>query len=133
MDHETENKGLLRELLLFAAGELICLGLMLGVYALIGRFSLRVALGGCVGTAVAVGNYGLTALGVAKAADKARQGDEVGAKRTMSLSLGGRYLLMIGILVAGALSGLFDVVAMVIPLLTMRLVIALAELFRKKT
>lgn len=133
MNSESENKGLLRELLLFAVGELIVLGLMLGVYALLRRLSLRVALGGAVGAAVATLNYALIALGVARAADKAQKGDELGAKRTMSLSLAGRYLFMIGILICGAVSGLLDVLAMVIPLLAGRIILAAAEVFRKKT
>lgn len=132
MDTGSENSGLRRELLIFAAGELIGLGLMLGVYALLHKFSLMVVLGGCVGAALAILNYALTALGVARAADKAEQGDAVGARRMISLSMTVRYLLLIGALVGCALSGRFDVVAMVIPLLLGRLVISLGELFRKK-
>ncbi len=131
-ENQSKNRPLLRELLIFALGELLVLGLMYGVYALLRRLDGPVLLGGAAGAAMAMLNYGLTALGVAMAADKAEQGDVKRAQSTVSLSMALRYVLLIGLLVLGAKSGYCNIIAMVIPLLLARLVIALGEFFRKK-
>lgn len=52
------------ETLRILLGMVICLGLMLGVYALIGFFSIPVLIGGCVGTVIAVGNFFFMAVGL---------------------------------------------------------------------
>ena len=131
-DRETDIRQVRREVLLFALGTLVCLGLMYGVYALLHRLTAKVLLGGAVGAALAILNYVLTAAGVLRAADKAEQGDAKSGMRTINLSMLGRYLLMILVLVVFAKSGLCDVIAMVIPLLLSRLVLFFIELFRRK-
>ena len=131
-DRENDIWQVRREVLLFALGTLVCLGLMYGVYALLHRLTAKVLLGGAVGAALAILNYVLTAAGVLRAADKAEQGDAKSGMRTINLSMLGRYLLMILVLVVFAKSGLCDVIAMVIPLLLSRLVLFFIELFRRK-
>ena len=121
-----------RELLILALGELIVLALVCGGFAAAGRWSGKVLLGAAVGAALAAGNYALTAVGVFRAADRAEQGDPAGGQREITRSMLLRYLLMIGVLVAGAKSGLCNVIAMVIPLAASRLLLYAAELFRRK-
>ncbi|MBO4419729.1 MAG: ATP synthase subunit I [Oscillospiraceae bacterium] len=121
-----------RELLIFALGELICLGLIYGAYALLGKLDSKVLLGGAVGMVTAVLNYFLMAVTVYAAAAKAEAGDPVRAKRMVSLSMLGRFALMVAILVIGAKSGQCDVIAMVIPLLLFRVLIFVGEFFRRK-
>jgi hypothetical protein len=122
----------LRELLIFALGELICLGLLYGAFALLGKLDSKVLLGGAIGAVTAVLNYFLMAVGVYAAAARAEAGDPARGRRIVSLSMAGRFLLMIAILVVGAKSGLCNVVAMVIPLLLFRVLIFVGEFFRRK-
>jgi hypothetical protein len=121
-----------RELLIYAAMQLVCLGLTFGVFALLHKLTGKVLLGGAVGCLTAVGNYAMTAVGVFRAADKAEAGDVAGARRVITTSQTLRYLGMIAVLVIGAKSGYCDVIAMLVPLLLSRILIYAGELFRRK-
>ena len=48
-NENNEKSQVYRELLIFALGELICLALMLGIFALLGRLDGKVLLGGAIG------------------------------------------------------------------------------------
>ncbi len=132
MNDMNDKQQTLRELLIFALGELICLGLLYGAFALLGKLDSKVLLGGAIGAVTAVLNYFLMAVGVYAAAARAEAGDPARGRRIVSLSMAGRFLLMIAILVVGAKSGLCNVVAMVIPLLLFRVLIFVGEFFRRK-
>lgn len=132
MNDMNDKQQTLRELLIFALGELICLGLLYGAFALLGKLDSKVLLGGAIGAVTAVLNYFLMAVGVYAAAARAEAGDPGRGRRIVSLSMAGRFLLMIAILVVGAKSGLCNVVAMVIPLLLFRVLIFVGEFFRRK-
>lgn len=132
MNDMNDKQQTLRELLIFALGELICLGLLYGAVALLGKLDSKVLLGGAIGAVTAVLNYFLMAVGVYAAAARAEAGDPARGRRIVSLSMAGRFLLMIAILVVGAKSGLCNVVAMVIPLLLFRVLIFVGEFFRRK-
>lgn len=132
MNEFNDKRQTWRELLIVAAGELIVLGLVCGGFALLGRLDRSVLLGGAVGAATAVLNYFLMAVGVFAAADRAEAGDPARGKRIISLSMLGRYLLMIAILVISAKSGYCNVVAMVIPIALFRVLIYVGEFFRRK-
>lgn len=132
MNDMNDKQQTLRELLIFALGELICLGLLYGAFALLGKLDSKVLLGGAIGAVTAVLNYFLMAVGVYAAAARAEAGDPARGRRIVSLSMAGRFLLMIAILVVGAKSGLCNVVAMVIPLLLFRVLNFVGEFFRRK-
>ena len=132
MNDMNDKQQTLRELLIFALGELICLGLLYGAFALLGKLDSKVLLGGAIGAVTAVLNYFLMAVGVYAAAARAEAGDPARGRRIVSLSMAGRFLLMIAILVVGAKSGLCNVVAMAIPLLLFRVLIFVGEFFRRK-
>ncbi len=132
MNDMNDKQQTLRELLIFALGELICLGLLYGAFALLGKLDSKVLLGGAIGAVTAVLNYFLMAVGVYAAAARAEAGDPARGRRIVSLSMAGRFLLMIAILVVGAKSGLCNVVAMVIPLILFRVLIFVGEFFRRK-
>lgn len=131
-ESKTEKRQVYRELLVFALGQLICLGLMFGVFALLHRLDGKVLLGGAIGALLATLNYFLTAVGVFRAAQKAEQDDQAGSLRAIRLSMLGRYLLMLLVLVAGGKSGLCNVIAMVVPLLLSRVLLFVGEFFRRK-
>lgn len=132
MTEMNEKKQTYRELLIIAVGELICLGLIYGGFALLHKLDQRVLIGGAVGVLTVVLNYFLMAVGVNAAADRAEAGDPARGKRIISLSMIGRYALMIVVLVVGAKSGWCNVVAMVIPLALFRVILLIGEFFRRK-
>ena len=132
MNEWNDKQQALRELLIIAIGELLVLGLLCGAFALLGKLDGKVLLGGAVGAGTAVLNYFLMAVGVFAAADRAEAGDPARGKRIISLSMLGRYALMIAILVIGAKSGYCNVVAMVIPIALFRVLIYVGEFFRRK-
>ena len=83
----TESRKLvLKETALIAIGELICVALMCGVYALIGKFGLSVVLGGLVGLLVATGNFFFLAMIATLAADRAENQDVEGGQKLMKSS-----------------------------------------------
>lgn len=112
-------------------GEIIGVGLMLAVFALLGRFSQAVVLGGLVGGFLSVMNFFVMAVTASLAADKAEQQDVKGGKSLMQFSYLGRFAVLFLLLFACAKSGLFDVVALVVPLIFVRPTLTLGEFFRK--
>ena len=126
------RKYVLKETALIAIGELICVALMCGVYAFIGKFSLSVVLGGLVGLLVATGNFFALAVVATLASDKAESGDSMSGQKLMKSSYPIRLLVMAGVLILCAKSGFFDVIALVFPLLFVRPILTIAEFFRKK-
>ena len=115
-----------------AIGEFVGVALMFGVYALIGKWSVAVLLGGLVGLLVATGNFFALAVAATLAADKAEAGDSLGGQKLMKSSYPIRLLAMAAVLILCARSGYFDVLALVLPLLFVRPVLTAAEFFKKK-
>lgn len=126
-----DNKDMIWEVTLVAVGEAICVGIMLGVFALVRHFDIRVLLGGLLGWLLAAGNYFLMAVGVTAASKKAAQQDVFGAQRTLQLSMAGRYVLLIALLVVAAISDYFNLIALLLPLLFVRPIITIGEFFRR--
>ena len=129
----TESRKLvLKETALIAIGEAICVALMCLVYVLIGKFQLSVLLGGLIGLLVATGNFFALAVVATLAADKAEAGDPTTGQKLMRSSYPIRLLVMAGVLILCAKSGVFDVIALVLPLIFVRPILTVAEFFRKK-
>lgn len=125
------RKVVFKETGIVAIGEAICLALMLGVYALLGYFSMKVLLGGAVGTVLSVMNFFFMAVNAVMAADKAVNQDVNGGKRQIKASYTLRMALIFVVLFAFVKSGLCDPLASVLPLVFVRPVITIAEFFRK--
>ena len=129
----TESRKLVfKETVILLAGEAICAAVMLGVYALLGFFSLKVLLGGLVGVVLACGNFFFMAVIATLAADRAQAQDVEGGQKLIKSSYPLRLLVLALILVGCALSGWFDLIALVLPLVFVRPIITVAEFFRKK-
>ena len=126
------RKLVLKETAIVALGEAICVALMCGIYALLGKFGLSVVLGGLVGFLVAAGNFFSLAVVATIAADKAEAGDPASGQKLMKSSYPIRLLAMAGVLILCAKSGVCDVIALVLPLLFVRPILTIAEFFRKK-
>lgn len=116
---------------IIAIGEVICLGLMLAVCALLGKFNLQTALGGVIGTLVAILNFFFMAVGASMATDKAVQQNVKGGNALIKGSYLLRYVVIFVVLFACVKSGLCNAITCVLPLVFVRPVITVAEFFRK--
>lgn len=121
-----------KETLAIVIGEIICIGLMFGIFALLKKFDTSVLLGGLIGGAVAIGNFFVMAIGTSLAADKAEAQDVKGGKALLQISFLARYAIMFIVLFAGAKSGYCNLVALLLPLIFVRPVLTFGEFFRKK-
>ena len=125
------RKFVLQETAIVALGQAICIGLMLGVFALLGKFDQSVWIGGLVGGVLATGNFFFMAISASVASEKAVKQDVKGGQLTMRLSYLLRLAVMFILLFAVVKSGVGHVVASVLPLVFTRPVLFIAEFFRK--
>ena len=125
------RKFVLKQTMMIALGQAICVAVMVGIFALLGQFNMAVLLGGIVGGVLAVLNFFVMAVGAMMAADKAMDQDVKGGKATVRSSMILRLALMAIVLIAFAKSGLCNVLAMVIPLAFTRPILMFAEFFGK--
>lgn len=128
---EDARKTVFHETAIIAVGEVIGVAVMLAVFALLGRLDRTVVLGGIIGGLLAVGNFLMMAINVSLAADKAAQQNVKAGKAMVSTSYVTRMVVLFVILFACVKSGLCNVIACVVPLLFVRVTIAVAEFMRK--
>lgn len=129
----TESRKIVfKETALILAGVALFVALMLGVYGLLGYFSLRVLYSALLGTVLAAANFFVMAVVVTLAADRAENQDVEGGQKLVKGAYPIRILLLAVILIVCAKSGFFDVLAMALPLLFVRPAMLIAEFFRKK-
>ena len=126
------RKIVFQETAVVLAGEIVCVGAMLGIYALLGYFSHKVLLGGIVGLVLATLNFFFMAVGTSLAADKAETQDVKGGQTVLQISMLIRYALLFVVLFAFLKSGLCNLLALLLPLVFVRPVLTLGEFFRKK-
>lgn len=125
------RKFILKETAIVAAGQAVCVGIMLGIFALLGKYDQSVLLGGIVGGACAIGNFFFMALGAMLAADKAVAQNVKGGNALVRLSYVLRLVVLAVVLFAFAKSGLCNVFALVLPLVFTRFILTITEFFRK--
>jgi hypothetical protein len=125
------RKFVLKETGIVAAGQTVCIGAMIGIFALLGKFDTSVLLGGIAGGVLAVANFFFMAISASVAADKAVAQDVKGGQLTMRLSYIARLAVIFIILFALVKSGLCNVITAVLPLAFTRPVLFVAEFFRK--
>lgn len=121
-----------RETGIVAIGVAVCTAVMMLVYALLGRFDLSVLWGSLAGAVLSIGNFFFMAVGASLAADKAENQDVKGGSLLVRNSYMVRLLILLIVLIACAKSGVFNLIALVIPLLFVRPTLTVAEFFRKK-
>jgi len=126
------RKFLLHQIALVAAGQALCTAAMILVFALVGKYSASVLLGGIAGALLATANFFFMSLFTSLAADKAEAQDVAGGQKLIQLSYMGRMLGLFLVLVLCAKSGIFHLLALVIPLVFTRPILTVAELFKKK-
>ncbi len=126
------RKLVLKETAIISVGQIPCLAIMFGAYALLHKCTPAVLLGGLVGAVLAIANFFTMAIVASVAADRAQEQDVDGGKKLIKGSYPARILVLAVLLIVFAKSGYFDVLAMVLPLLFVRPIITIAEFFRKK-
>lgn len=125
------RKFILKKTAIIALGQLLCVAVMIGVFALLGRFDRSVLLGGIFGGIIAIGNFFAMAVCADLAADKAEQGNVQGGQALLRASYIGRLVVAAILLFALVKSGLCHVFAAVLPLIFNRPILTLSEFFRK--
>lgn len=125
------RKIVFQETAIVAVGVLICTAAMVGVFALMGCFNTGVVLGAIVGAVLATGNFLFMAIGASLAADKAEAQDVKGGQNLLQLSMLLRYAVLFIVLFACGKSGMFNLIALVLPLVFVRPTLTIAEFFRK--
>ena len=126
------RKFVLRQTGIVALGEILGVVIMAGIFAMLDVFDTTVLLGGIVGGIVAVVNFFAMAIGINIAADKAENQDVKGGQATVKVSYILRLAVMALVLFAFAKSGLCNVIALVVPLIFVRITLTVAEFFRRK-
>ena len=122
----------LHETGIIAVGVLIGTALMVGVFAILGRFSPSVIIGGLIGAILSIANFFGVAVVGTLAADKAEQQDVEGGKKLIKSSYPIRIIVLALLLIIFAKSGFCNVIALVLPLAFVRPTITISEFFRKK-
>ena len=125
------RKFILKKTAIIAIGQLLCVAVMTGVFALLDRFDRSVLLGGIFGGIIAVGNFFAMAVCADLAADKAEKGNVQGGQALVRTSYIGRLAVVAILLFALVKSGLCHVLAAVLPLIFNRPILTLSEFFRK--
>ena len=125
------RKFVLKETAIVALGQLVCVAVMLGVFALLGKFDRTVWLGGLAGGVLAVGNFFFMAVAASVASEKAVAQDVKGGQLVMRLSYMIRLAVLFLLLFALVKSGVCHVITAVLPLAFTRPVLFVSEFFRK--
>ena len=125
------RKFVIKETAIVAIGQAVCVGMMVGIFALLGKFDTSVWLGGIAGGALAVANFFFMAISASVASEKAVNQDVKGGQLTMRLSYMVRLAVIFIILFALVKSGVCNVLTAVLPLVFTRPVLFVAEFFGK--
>lgn len=125
------RKFILKKTAVIALGQLLCVAVMIGVFALLGYYDRSVLLGGIFGGIIAIGNFFAMAVCADLAADKAEQGNVQGGQALVRTSYIGRLAVVAIVLFALVKSGLCHVFATVLPLIFNRPILTVSEFFGK--
>lgn len=122
----------LHETAVILIGQLICIPLMIGIFALTGYYDSTVLWGGIMGGVIATANFFIMALVTGLASDKAEKQDIKGGQALVQQSYMIRMILLLVALVVCGKSGIMHPLALVLPLVFVRPTLTVAEFFRKK-
>ena len=125
------RKFILQKTAIIALGQALCVGVMIGIFALLGYYDRSVLLGGILGGLIAIGNFFVMAICADLAADRAEQGNPQGGQALVRASYIGRLVVMAVLLFALVKSGLCHVLAAVLPLVFNRPILTMSEFFGK--
>lgn len=129
MEHQNKAIQALRSMLPILLITLAMTGIMIGVYALIGKLTGKVLLGAALGTAAALLNFAVMALSVVRA--ESAESPERGVLQ-VRFNYILRMIVLAAVLIVALKTKVFDPVATVLPLCFIRIAIFVSEIFRKK-
>lgn len=114
-----------------AVALIVCVGVMLGIYALMGKFTSSVFLGAVIGSFLAIGNFLSLSITVSNALERAaRDQDPQRAQLSIQASSVVRLLALAAIYILLFRAKVCDPVAALIPLLLAQAALKLVEFFR---
>ena len=125
------RKFILQKTATLALGELLCCGMMAGLFALLGQFSYKVLTGAVLGSILAVGNFFFMAIASDSAAEKATEQDVKTGKSIIKASYGFRLVVLGVLLFLFAKSGMCNLIALAAPLFFVFPILMVTEFFRK--
>ena len=128
----SKPKYILLQVLPVLIGQLLLSALMVGVFAVLGYYDASVVYGAAAGALIATLNHLVLVFGVVAASDKAEKQDVKGGQALVQISYIGRLIVLFLILVLCAKSGVFNLLALVLPLASTRPILTVAEFFKKK-
>lgn len=123
---------ILSQSLIVLLGEVILSALMVGIFAVLGYFDISVVLGAAAGAVLATANHLVLMLGVIGASAKAEKQDVKGGQMLIQMSYMGRLIGLFLVLILCAKSGIFNLIALVIPLVFTRPILTITDHFNKK-
>lgn len=118
--------------MVIAIGQLVCAGVVNGVFAALGKWDITVVIGALCGAVLALGNFLVMGYFANKAADKAEAQDVAGGQKLIQLSYMGRMIGLLLIMVLLVKTGLCHVIALVLPLAFNRPTLMVGEWIRTK-
>lgn len=133
------RKFILQQTAILSAGHLICLAIMLGIFSLLGYWGWDVAVGGAIGTILAVLNFFFTAIGADMAADKAEVHQDAKGGRGMIRTSYSLRLVILAVLLfafgkilqAYGENGICNLFALVLPLVFTTPILMVTQFFQK--
>ncbi len=125
------NDAAIRQFFKVALGVAVLTALELGVYALLGRFSVSVLLGAVFGMVVSCANFLALTVTVSRAADRAEGGDPSKAKTAVQGSSVVRLLALLAVYILVLKTTNLDPLASVLPLVFVQLSLYGIEFFRR--
>lgn len=128
----SKPKYILLQVLPVLIGQLLLSALMVGIFAVLGYYDASVVYGAAAGMVIATVNHLVLVFGVVAASDKAEKQDVKGGQALVQISYIGRLIVLFLILILCAKSGVFNLLALVLPLAFTRPILAVAEFFKKK-
>lgn len=126
------RKFVFSQVLIVLIGELVLSALMVGIFAILGYFDISVVYGAAAGSLIATLNHLVLMLGVLAASSKAEKQDVKGGQMLVQMSYMGRLIGLFLILVICAKSGVFNLIALALPLVFTRPILTVAEFIHKK-
>ena len=126
-----KHRDILHQVTRLTIAMIICVGIMLGIYALLGIFTRSVLVGAVVGLLLSIGNFVSLSITVSNALDRAaRDNDPQRAQLSIQTSSVIRLLVLAAIYILLVRAKLCDPIAALLPLLLAQGVLKLVEFFR---
>lgn len=127
-----KHRDILRQVSRLTVALVVCVGIMLGIYALLGALTKQVLVGAIIGLLLSIGNFVSLSITVSNALDRAAQ-DNDPQRAQLSIQASGviRLLVLAAIYILIFRAKICDPIAALLPLLLAQVVLKLVEFFRK--